>query len=128
MSETSRGELAPPLEYHGKPLTWEPINTSVLILLDGLSGGFTKFVELDPGDATRYELLITWVPHLRTAFRFDEPGDHLLVVRLISGDPIAVSLFGYAVFGGAGRLANGNEWSAVLLNWWLDELLRRLTA
>lgn len=88
------------------------------------------FVRLEPGDATRYDLLITWGVAHTSAFGLS-PGqscESLIVLRLVSGEVRGATLFGWMNYGAVAQIANGNEWSATLLTWWLDEFLRRMNA
>lgn len=82
---------------------------------------------IEPGDATRYDFVLTPVgdgaPH--------RPQPGLIVTRLTSGHINACAVLwdwttGASAFQreeAAAKLSKGNEWSAKLIDWWLGELL-----
>jgi hypothetical protein len=122
---------APELVFHGKVMKWKPANMTVDHLMYELRTRRAVHVQLEPGDGTRYDLVVTWAPAIAGAFYLTarDAGDFLHVTRVIGGDLIYSMLFGEASIRPAHMpIANGNEWTAVVLAWWLDELLSRLTA
>jgi hypothetical protein len=117
--------------YRGKAMQWPLRNIHEDYLLDDLRLGRQVFAMLEPGDATRYELLITWctAPHLGQAFNLgDAAKDALLVVRTVNGSICGACLYGWMAHGSVMHISNGIDWSAKLLSWWLDGLLARLNA
>lgn len=121
------------LRYHnGRAMQWEPVNRSGDDLVQDLGRGFQCFVQLEPGDGTRYDLLLTW-----PAARLEREAFHLsasearytmLVIRLRGGDVAGATLYGSMNYGAVKAIASGNEWTAAFLEWWLEELVRRVAA
>lgn len=117
------------LRHFNRVMHWGPANIGPDVLLQLLHQGMQVHVQLEPGDGTRYDLLLTWLPAVRTAFHLgDEARDGLLVTRVVGGQVVGSAVYGWFSYGAIARIANGNEWSAELLSWWLDELLERVAA
>ena len=118
----------------GKPMVAEPINVPLQRLAALLREGQTVVAELEPGDATYYNLLIVpcWAD---TVHRYLEsfgipPGsasNYLLVVKLEQECSRAAWIL---TDGAVGRhdtvpLTN-NPWSQELLAWWLSHLVEAM--
>ncbi len=106
------------LQAHGPLDADEPTDADILGLL---TEGYAVFVQLEPGDGTRYGLLLTADLYADS--------ECLTVVRI--GVPNGRALFvGPANEGAALQpdecmpLARSNEWSRVFFAWWLNELRR----
>lgn len=122
------------LEYRGRQMSAEPSNVSMANLVALLASGRTVYVCLEPGDETRYDLLITPFASIRRddfdgkglpTWNPDEP--HLVVTRLVDlrpaygaviwpgcwdGEHAALATYGKAI----------NEWTHELLTWWFARL------
>lgn len=110
------------LGYNGHPMTWAPVRPSTFRLMDQLKErGTSSYIILEPGDATRYELIVS-----------RPPTGGLIVQRVSGGEPsgTAFMLYEYTrVEEIEHRLKdNGchNAWSRTLLAWWLDGLRDQL--
>lgn len=114
------------LEYHGRAMRWaptrirclqafgpldmdEPVDTDIFYLL---GEGYSVFVELQPGDATRYGLLLTSGAYGVNATRVGSACDGSVRVAL----DVKVTQEMCAV------LAPFNEWTQIFFAWWLNEL------
>jgi hypothetical protein len=120
--------INPRLEYHGQAMVFAP--TRILCLqcsgpLDGdepahadilqlLADGYSVFVELQPGDGTRYGLLLVSGMHGVSAVR----------VGAASDGSVSVSLDKVLTPDDCRPLAPNNEWSRVFFAWWLNCLRR----
>jgi hypothetical protein len=119
------------LTYHGKPLRADPHGITLLELAQALNAGQTVQLYLEPGDGTRYDLIIAPV-------LMDEGViDTLLVGRTTGkgGDFRAGALlpnFDSAMpeycHAEVERLANGYAWSLHLLMWWFGKLWDAINA
>lgn len=82
-------------------------------------------VRLEPGDATRYDLLV-WLLDARTAaaLHYSPMEQYFLVTRFVGGDPVGSAIvrahvpLPHEVV----PIANENEWSLTLLHWYLTFL------
>lgn len=113
----------PDFEYGGRLLSPEPTNLSLKVLAGGLSAGHTAYAQLEPGDATRYDILLVpmWGPA-----GFGGPYDRedykwLFITRLRSGG--SVPSLGCMIrrdFRSYDfqEIAGGNTHTANLLAWW----------
>jgi hypothetical protein len=119
------------LTYHGKPLRADPHGITLLELAQALRAGQTVQLYLEPGDGTRYDLIIA--PVLRDEGIIDT----LLVGRTTGkgGDFRAGALlpnFDSAMpeycHAEVERLANGYAWSLHLLMWWFGKLWDSINA
>jgi len=119
------------LRYHGdRAMVWDPINVDREFLLDTLRSGRQAHVVLEPGDCSRYDLLVTWLPTLSNEHGFgvfrlaaDDAKDGLLVTRVRGGQIVGTALVGWFNHGGVRAIADGNEWSAEFFDWWCSELI-----
>lgn len=123
------------LTYNGKPMTFDPINMDVERMIQLLHQGTPQVVNLEPGDATRYDLLLlplnldvglylgnhgiephTYGGYLFVSWLSDEvcPGTWV---------PFSVDMM-VDVWDVAGLSNNG--WSRQLLAWWLTSLNKLL--
>jgi hypothetical protein len=127
---------APPLLYNGQPMKFKP--TRILCLqaqgpLDSdepddaevctlLLDGYAVFVELQPGDGTRYGLLLT------TGFAADRKqtvGAGINVTRIgaIADGSLIVPFGKPPTPKDCIPLAPSNEWTQLFFAWWLTALL-----
>lgn len=82
---------------------------------------------LEPGDGTRYDLVLT--PVGEGAPHAPQPG--LIVSRMVGGRVLGCAVLWdwtsepneFQIEEAAAKLCNGNEWSMKLLAWWITELL-----
>lgn len=126
---TDEKETAPSLLYNGQPMRFKP--TRVLCLqshgplvsdepedadIPGLlDDGYSVFVELQPGDGTRYGLLLTSGAGGITVVRIGAWGAGSALLPEGDGSHIAAD--------DCLPLAPRNEWSRVFFAWWLTALL-----
>lgn len=118
--------VAETLEYQGKALRWAPTKIRCLQafgpleadepldadLFELLAGRYSVFVELQPGDGTRYGLLLTSGAYGINAMRVGEPCDGSVRVQLdVKLTPLMCA-----------TLAPFNQWSQIFFAWWLNEL------
>lgn len=117
------------LEHYGKPMRADPQNMPIGYVVSSLLDGHSVYVDLQPGDGTRYELLLQPLD----AFLYDQTGTvgvpswepgYLLVTRLIGGQPVASVIIGAVPDESLGMselmpLSHGNAWTLDLLTWWL---------
>lgn len=105
-----------------------PINVSREDLLVRLLGGHPTVAFLEPGDGTRYELvLVPLRPADWTTMNWDPARLRLLVVRTIGGTPIGATIVEHALAHVINPIANNNYHSARVLRWWLTWLLAELS-
>lgn len=122
------------LEYRpGHEMTFAPINVPVADMLRLLHQGVPQVVILEPGDATRYTLLIlpldrgdNVVTHLQAIGIQEEDAERYLFVSKLSCNecPGTFVPFGPDVPVGTYDVLEltENEWSRRLLAWWLTTL------
>lgn len=111
------------LEFNGKPMDYMPINigfeqaAEVFTIL-----GKPITVVLEPGDATRYELML--VPHGKwSKLTCWSPSDFVVtVVRYVSGEAVEADTFRWSTFGyhDLTNLGRNNQWTRKFLAWWLE--------
>lgn len=124
------------LEYHGRRLTWDPVNVDTEAILDSLDADEPCVIMLEPGDATRYVFML--VPLTGDGVRCElrwagiTPADadrYMLVVKLASQPRDQ----GWAWVPWEPGVAVGvhdvsdihqNDWSKEVIAWWLTELRR----
>lgn len=123
------------LEYNGRPMRWDPINVSPERIQACLDVDEPVVVQLEPGDATRYTLMLVPSPVMPWLRGFGIPETEadlwLLVVKLASDgrrDGWAWVPWRPGAEVGTHDVAelDQNEWSQELLSWWLTECRRRL--
>jgi hypothetical protein len=125
------------LEYLGKKLTWSPtrlhcihvsgplLNSEFIPGSEEYTAGLIRrllfenyaiYVELQPGDATRYGLILHPMQEGFIVTRLGGKIDWPLLVNWHEelSDPITSTE----------ALSLGNPWTAKVLYWWLDNLLR----
>lgn len=112
------------LDYFGKPLRWEPVRSDEPDCAEAVRQGVPLYVVLEPGDGTRYDLVVS---RLARAERLPGEPMQFVVSRIQSGTHVASQLFD-AEKPDASAIANGNDWSATVLAWWLSELAERVEA
>lgn len=110
------------------PMRFEPARGgSLSVVAARLTAGDTVHVSLEPGDGTRYDLLIVpcWSPGLRDfAYLGDVRYHGLVIVR--TDDPSSMRGTVYTRDGYRGALewpANNNAWSIDVFDWWLNKHL-----
>lgn len=98
-------------------MKFNPVSQDIETLVVQLQHGMGRHVVLEPGDSTRYDLVITPTIHDK----------ELCVTRLIGGDPVASILVhphsGDYEFS---KLANSNNWTWELLKWWFYGLMLKM--
>lgn len=137
--QTSLAESgAAELEYRGRALSAEPSNASLAYVANLLNVGRPAYVCLEPGDATRYDLLI--VPFNGICNGPNEPGlptwnpaeTHLVVTRLVGMRPGPSAVIWRDCWDGEHReLAlygvSVNEWTHQVFAWWFARLWEALS-
>lgn len=126
------------LTYHGRPLDPQPVNFPLGFLAQQLLAGKTCQVILEPGDATRYDFILSpiaisvesadcgGVDALFAGRTLGFGGE--LVASAVIHDPARhaweyeqgveeISLF---------KTRAGNEWSAQFFGWWFRKLWERI--
>lgn len=121
------------LLFNGKPMSASPKGTTLNAIAVALLAGQAVSAELEPGDATYYNLLIVpcWSEGLRNRLgRFGIPAgsatNYLYVQQLRD---LAVEAEGFfARQGGVSAVdvPNRNEWSRQLIAWWVNLLWEEL--
>lgn len=119
-------------EVNGRAMYPEPRNMSVAELAALLDQGHTVSVCLEPGDATRYDVLLVpvWGPHVNAAqlgFTTDKTlqRDYLWVINAVPGAPLRGVIiqrggyYGELLTSGAWRA----EWTMILFEWWFEHHL-----
>ena len=124
------------LTYHGRPMAFAPVNVPVLHLIQMLHVGSPQVVSLEPGDATRYTLLLLPLTLGEIGAHLDAIGiptseaDRYLFVSKLSCDecPGTWIPYGPDVTVSAHHVTelSTNEWSRELLSWWFTGLYRLL--
>lgn len=115
------------MKYGDQELTSEPTNLTLAEVASLLRSGHPVHVRLEPGDCTRYELLL--VPTLAVVGKASVvPGPQWFwVMRVRLGGPcpsVLVEVGGWP--GELEPLALGNDWTYQVLAWWWEELTQAL--
>lgn len=120
------------LEYHGREMKVEPTNMRLADVVQRLDGdGLPVVVNLEPGDATRYVLLLTpcwstWMQNELGCFGIPSDDSWMLVTKVDQSGPMAsvwIPLEGGELgLWNVEKLSNKNKWTATILRWWLEEL------
>ena len=120
------------LAYNERPMSPDPINIDVEDVVDALTDGRPVSVELEPGDATYYNLIIVpcWAPVVRRSLgRYGVPRadatEYLLVTYLRGDDSPTFFAMSHV---NALDVPVKNPWSAGLVAWWLRGLWRAIEA
>jgi hypothetical protein len=115
------------LLYHNKPMQAGACTPSLDRIVSALKGDEPVMVLLEPGDATRYTLLLvpTWAREVRGQLAHygvpeDEAHRYLLVTKL-DGDHSGQMAWASKDVG-PWDLPFDNEWTRELLTWWLRSL------
>lgn len=119
------------LLYHGKPLKTEPRNTSLHEVAEMLEYGRAVSVHLEPGDGSRYDLLLVplWATDVRSlAQQFEDESIREKSVMYVFDARKHESVVGAAIerggyYGSLQTLAAGNEWTMTFLEWWFERQL-----
>lgn len=119
----------------GKKMNPDPINIDMDVLVERLDNGVSTIVQLEPGDATYYSLLIVpvWSSSVaanlgRFGIPLDNSHNYLIVAKLgscggtVGFVPLADGKLDTHHF--ADFIENG--WSQVLLAWWFNILKKKL--
>lgn len=116
------------LEYQGKQMKLEAENAPLRHLARVVARGYPVIIELEPGDATHYHLLVVpaWAASVREHLgRFGIPvdrcWDYLIVTQLY--DDVGNTFYVPAWIEGQHDIesrAVTNDWSRVFLSWWLQ--------
>lgn len=122
------------LEYRpGKLMNGTPINVAMSEVVGTLRLNEPILVSLEPGDATRYTLLLVPIrrgdhvsPHLGWIGIPEESADNYLFVSNLSADgcPGTWVPYGPGINVGTYDVSDlsRNEWSQRLISWWLTNL------
>lgn len=117
------------LAYRGSPLTTDTLYppTRETIELDELratlKGGHHTYVHYEPGDYTRYDLVLTPIAQANQRA--------VIVTRLVGGYIAGCAVLWdwerrghdeFAMEEAARLLSNGNDWTTQLFAWWLTAL------
>ncbi len=115
------------LKYGNREMVAEPINVPLSVVADLLRRGLPVSVELEPGDATYYHLLIVpaSAPYVepflgRYGIPVDRATDFLIVTKLT--DQEGRAFYATADVGPWDLHGIENEWTRELLVWWLRRL------
>ena len=125
------------LEYHGRPMEFLPINVLPSHLIRLFHQGLPQTIILEPGDATRYTLLLLPLglgdnvgAHLDAIGIPPSEADHYIFVSKLSCDECLGTWlpFGPGVEVGTYDVVEltTNEWSREFLAWWFTELYKLL--
>lgn len=102
-------EALPALLYHGKPMEPEPINLRLSEIYPRLATGQPIHAVLEPGDATRYELVIMWLLHYG-----------YFVARIERGDDTPRGVYLAEHYDIEELLPLGsNPWTIQVFDWWI---------
>ena len=123
------------LVYLGKHLSAEPSNISLLGVAHQIRDGQPVYVCLQPGDQTRYDLLIVPFSAIRGnpdakdgLPTWDRDDTHLVVTRLVNMRPMYSAVVWRGCWDGEHRAlatygdGRVNEWTHELLTWWFARL------
>lgn len=107
-------ETAIELKYHGTPMKVEPRNISMDSARATLRNFQPVYCVLEPGDGTRYEVVVMYMRGYGYMFcRVDRGEDK------VRGVYLSDHYHPDELIPAAGR----NDWTLVLLDWWLRQLL-----
>jgi hypothetical protein len=125
------------LDYRGRQLTAEPSNISLLGVAHQIRDAQPVYVCLQPGDQTRYDLLIVPFSAIHGNPEnardeglptWDEDEPHLVVSRLVDMRPMYSAVIWRGCWDGEHRTlatygdGRVNEWTHALLTWWFARL------
>ena len=126
------------LEYRpGKLMKVEPINATMKEVVESARCGEQQVVILEPGDGTRYHLLLLPMrgtdlvsPHLQSFGIQEEDAERYLFVSYLHGDDCPGT---WVPFGPGRKIGthdvvwlSDNDWSQRFLAWWLTNLCEAL--
>lgn len=115
------------LEYHGRAMSADPVNWSLVEIAELLRTGQPAVVILEPGDGTRYRLCIVPCWALGVGPYLDDVGipaiksNEYLLVSKFDGHR-GEAWFAYDGIGDYDIESVENPWSRELLAWWLQQL------
>ena len=121
------------LEYRGKKMEFVPVNVLPSDMIRLIHQGVPQVVILEPGDATRYTLLLipldrgdNVVGHLDSIGIQGEDAERYLFVSKLSPDACPGTFVPFGPDATVGTYdvldLTSNEWSRELLAWWLTSL------
>jgi hypothetical protein len=124
------------LAYHGRAMNAEPTNMALADVAERLRQGHPVYVDLQPGDGTRYEFVLLPLDGVMSGggdlvgVPDWEPG-HLMVTRLVGPDPVASVIISAVPDEALGLsefvpLSRNNEWTVMVLEWWTARLFLAL--
>lgn len=120
------------LDQHQRERKMDPEPTGMATLA-GVAGALKRgehiVVNLEPGDHTRYTLLL--VPMVTASVGNYSPKDReagLIVVRFTGGHPMAhgIVLLNRGFYEDVPMLAQKNPWTIQLFSWWFDLLAEEM--
>lgn len=109
------------LNYGSNSMTREPVNQSFGSTLRQLEPyRSSTYVVLEPGDGTRYDVIVTRVDRQSFYVSRIVGGD------LLNTDPVLVQAHMHEkeLKAAITPLIQGNAWTAMLMTWWLAELFQ----
>lgn len=114
------------LLYHGKPMSKHPINVDISVVALELVRDHPSLAILEPGDGTRYELILVpcWSSNIRLGLasqgiRPTDAKDYILCVKI---NGIRDSFFVTEHIQEYDVEGISNDWSCRFLAWWLRRL------
>ncbi len=120
----------PELEYHGRQMSVQPLDLELRDVAWMLNVGTAVTVRLEPGDATRYELLLVPMagPFIKIGnYSAEDTESGLIVTRFVGGTPegTGIVLLNRLEAESSDEMIDvqfsewvSNIWSMRLLNWW----------
>lgn len=116
------------LDYRGKPMHWAPVGVNEDNFLNSIANQDTVCAVLEPGDATRYELIISPASVANAVLRYDRDTarDLLIVIRVRGGDPVGVAIVGEHQLYTIRSFCDNNTWTNMFLTWWFKVLFEKL--
>ena len=116
-------------ESKKRELQPNPLGITLKQVAKFLVEGKPLTVELEPGDATRYELALIpmWADLMNLGNYGEERETSLLVVRSVGGTPTTAQVVLLERdFKELYRISNQNEWTEQLFSWWFSLLWREI--
>ena len=109
------------LQYHGRQMKPTPLNMELHEVRSILESGKSVRIRLEPGDGTRYDLLIT--PQSDPDLRFTGCNEHhFLVTKVTGGECISAFVSRWSDVHQWIPFGNRNLWTSEFLNWWWSVL------
>lgn len=116
------------LLFQGNVMKSEPVNHELDFLAHNLRLSRTVIAQLEPGDGTRYELLITPLELFNDIFYFGEgiAEQALVVIRVEGGTPIGACVYHPEYQEQLELICRNNAWTWRLMEWWLNLLIEKV--